>query len=691
MEPTWEYQLSAKKWVQYDSSINEKLNKAVESGLKTLETEIDGIDIVFDFDILKQKTVETKFLKPIRCSVLNHDKEYVLWEYLSKSRRYTSFLPVTAKELEQLHEQVDVTKVTFMGLPATVSFESQKILYGEEEQNETKIRRALSDAEPSSAGQPVLARDDTQSATRSTKRKPDVIIKPMDEEVVSKKSKLEEAFKTVKKSEELFAEVDEYCPAKDSKQVYVEKKDVYNVMLNQTNITQNNNKFFLCQLLVSKAFPPNYYVFFRWGRVGFKGQNSFTECGNDLEKAKKVFGNKFFDKTSNEFEARKKFIKVKGKYDMIEMDYSKSEEPVKEEAPEVAVDSKLHAEVQELLKLICDFKKMEAAVRGLDYDTKRAPLGKLTKAQIKAGYEALKRIEDCIIIDKYDANFELAVNDYYTRIPHYFGMRQPSPITTLEQLKHELELLEILSEIEAAVASINQKLETTDDLHPLDKTYAKLKCDLQPLPNDHERFKLVETYLHRTHTSAHNSYKMTLKNVYEVNKHGEGEKFKSELGNRRLLWHGSRITNWHGILSSGLRIAPPEAPSTGYMFGKGVYFADASSKSANYCFPSHGERGILVLSEVALGEFDVKLDADYDCHKPEKRNGKFSVKGLGSKGPNPTQFVTIDDGVIVPCGDIIDQEETKDKRNALWFNEYIVYDTNQIKLRYLVEVEFNHA
>jgi poly [ADP-ribose] polymerase len=36
-------------------------------------------------------------------------------------------------------------------------------------------------------------------------------------------------------------------------------------------------------------------------------------------------------------------------------------------------------------------------------------------------------------------------------------------------------------------------------------------------------------------------------------------------------------------LSQGLRIAPPEAPVTGYMFGKGIYFADMVSKSANYC------------------------------------------------------------------------------------------------------------
>ena len=39
---------------------------------------------------------------------------------------------------------------------------------------------------------------------------------------------------------------------------------------------------------------------------------------------------------------------------------------------------------------------------------------------------------------------------------------------------------------------------------------------------------------------------------------------------RRLLWHGSRLTNWVGILSEGLKIAPPEAPVTGYMVGNKV-------------------------------------------------------------------------------------------------------------------------
>ena len=40
-------------------------------------------------------------------------------------------------------------------------------------------------------------------------------------------------------------------------------------------------------------------------------------------------------------------------------------------------------------------------------------------------------------------------------------------------------------------------------------------------------------------------------------------------------------------MSRGLRIAPADAPVTGYMFGKGVYFADCASKSANYCHASN--------------------------------------------------------------------------------------------------------
>ena len=48
----------------------------------------------------------------------------------------------------------------------------------------------------------------------------------------------------------------------------------------------------------------------------------------------------------------------------------------------------------------------------------------------------------------------------------------------------------------------------------------------------------------------------------KIVRQGEKQTFRpfKELKNRMLLWHGSRTTNFAGILSQGLRIAPPEAP-----------------------------------------------------------------------------------------------------------------------------------
>ena len=95
---------------------------------------------------------------------------------------------------------------------------------------------------------------------------------------------------------------------------------------------------------------------------------------------------------------------------------------------------------------------------------------------------------------------------------------------------------------------------------------------------------MVEEYVRNTHAKTHSQYKLKVTHVFRASRDGEAAAHRSQLGNRQLLWHGSRLTNWVGILSQGLRIAPPEAPVTGYMFGKGVYFADMVSKSANYCF-----------------------------------------------------------------------------------------------------------
>lgn len=91
----------------------------------------------------------------------------------------------------------------------------------------------------------------------------------------------------------------------------------WDCMLNQTNIGQNNNKFYVIQLL-HRTFG-SYALWTRWGRVGEPGQNKLDHCSG-LEDATKSFCKKYKDKTGNAWEDRQNFQPRAGKYTLLEMD-----------------------------------------------------------------------------------------------------------------------------------------------------------------------------------------------------------------------------------------------------------------------------------------------------------------------------------------------------------------------------------
>ena len=77
-----------------------------------------------------------------------------------------------------------------------------------------------------------------------------------------------------------------------------------------------------------------------------------------------------------------------------------------------------------------------------------------------------------------------------------------------------------------------------------------------------------------------------------------------------------------------MRIAPPEAPVSGYMFGKGVYFADIASKSVQYTWANaSGGIGLMLLCKVALGNPNKLSHADYNAANLPA--GTHSTKGCG--------------------------------------------------------------
>ncbi|ONH93953.1 hypothetical protein PRUPE_8G262600 [Prunus persica] len=468
--------------------------------------------------------------------------------------------------------------------------------------------------------------------------------------------------------------------------------DVYDAMLNQTNVGYNNNKFYVIQVLESDA-GGTFMVYYRWGRVGVKGQNKIQGPYTSRDSAINEFKQKFYDKTKNDWSNRKMFESFPHHYMWIEMDYNEEEKQLSQvqEKNDSALrgqplETQLEPRIAKFISLICNISMMKQHMMEIGYNADKLPLGKLSKSTISKGYNILKRIAD-VIGGSNRRTIEQLSGEFYTVIPHDFGFKKMSNfvIDTPQKLKQKLEMVEALDEIVVATKLLKDDTGMQED--PLYSSYQRLRCELTPLGADSDEFNMIAKYLHNTHAKTHSNYAVDIIQIFRASKEGEVERFRkfSSMKNRMLLWHGSRLTNWAGILSQGLRIAPPEAPVTGYMFGKGIYFADMFSKSANYCYATDGcTAGVLLLCEVALGDMAELLTAKYDADKlPE---GKLSTKGVGGTEPDLSQARLLDDGVVVPLGK---PKENSEPKGALLYNEYIVYNVEQIRMRYVVQVNFH--
>lgn len=479
--------------------------------------------------------------------------------------------------------------------------------------------------------------------------------------------------------------VHEASGLQDSGHILEHGKSIYNTTLSLSDLSTGINSYYILQI-IEEDKGSGCYVFRKWGRVGNEkiGGNKLE----DMNKSDAIqeFKRLFLEKTGNSWEAweQKKLQKQPGRFYPLDIDYGVNKDSNQKNKIKDA-KSQLAPALEELMKMLFNVETYKAAMMEFEINMAEMPLGKLSKSNIQKGFEVLTELQnllkeatdnplkESLIVD--------ASNRFFTVIPSV----HPHVIKDEDDFKLKVKMLEALQDIEIASKLVGFDADNDDSL---DDKYKKLQCEMVPLPHDSEDYQLVEKYLQTTHAPTHTDWALELEEVFTVERQGEFDKFvpfKNKLKNKMLLWHGSRLTNYVGILSQGLRIAPPEAPATGYMFGKGIYFADLVSKSAQYCFTDKKNPvGLMLLSEVALGEMYELKKAKY-MDKPPK--GKDSTKGLGKKMPNESEHVKWRDDVVVPCGKPVSSNV---KASELMYNEYIVYNTDQVKLQFLLKVRFRH-
>jgi poly [ADP-ribose] polymerase 2/3/4 len=476
--------------------------------------------------------------------------------------------------------------------------------------------------------------------------------------------------------------IDEHCKITGS--VLQHDNKTYSCILNQTDIANNSNKFYIMQLI--KSSDTSFTHFTRWGRTGDTGTSTNKQFDN-IHMAIKSFESQFKTKTGNTFDPSKPFMKKLNRYYMSQVSYDDEIEKVKDQIiPQIIPKTNLHEKVQQLLSLLTDTKIMQQSLMTLNIDTKKMPLGKITTDQMNLANGILDKIQTIISNPVPDKQQLLSLSsEYYTYLPMSFGRKKPPIINTQEMLAT---YKDVINELTNMVVTVKITNNDQQNVNPLDNIYANINTKITHMDKSNPMYSEIEKYINNSHGQTH-SYKLELVDVFEIeqnNKKDVFEIFNKDIDNHHLLFHGSGITNWISILKNDLMINPEQLNKnimiSGKMFSNGIYFANCITKSFSYCRTEMSNGlGCIALAQVPLGRIGKRQYADYNITPASlKREKCDSIQGVGKHTPSSG---TIINDITIPNGPITNNKSA----GSLLYDEFIVYNSNQQLIKYLVLVK----
>ena len=448
-------------------------------------------------------------------------------------------------------------------------------------------------------------------------------------------------------------------------------------VLQVTEIKTNHNKYYGIELHMAKnGAGLQFRVFTHYGRTDDLETNPNAgqkECRyfDDLGQAKSNYDSIFNEKTSprkgyrelslasTRIGSQKAQGTSSGTMDAKTIqklaEAEKGEKPVKKPAvvlaPEVAdLVRYIYAEATNALTATVAAK---ITARGIE-----TPLGILTIGQIEKGEAFLQDIYRTIKAGGAPARLESLSNEFYTVVPHRIGRSraavEEAVIRTWEDFEQKTETLQLMKDM----LQVNGEAGSVLFDEEVGAQFAALNCKLAALAPSSAAYAELRKFVEGSQIK---SKSIKVRNVWTLQRDGEPSRYRESVGNERLLFHGSRIKNWVGLLSRGI-LMPKVAVSMGVnrtdegWLGNGIYFGDAACTSAFYTSPGKKGTRLMAVARVALGRIKDYHKITYGLTTPPP--GFDSCHGVRRQKGVDSQF---DD------------------------DEFVIYDIAQQKLEYLVE------
>ncbi|XP_057806212.1 protein ADP-ribosyltransferase PARP3 isoform X2 [Salvia miltiorrhiza] len=454
------------------------------------------------------------------------------------------------------------------------------------------------------------------------------------------------------------------------------------------------NEFCIMQLITVPE--GQLYMYYKKGRIGdLGGADEKLEERDDVDGAIQEFAKQFEGVTGNKFEPwerEKKIQKKSLKLFPIDMDDGVE---VRHgglglrQLGAAALHSKLEPKVAKFMKVLCSQQVYRYAMMEMGLDFPDLPVGMVTDIHLKRCEDTLLEFEQMLRTSKETGPRRDALwADFSQRMFTLLPSTRPYVFRDFTDIAdHGAAALETIRDINVASRLIGDMSgDTLDD--PLFDRYKKLGCSISPVEKDTDDYKMVVNYLEKTYEPTkvgEISYGVSVEDIFEVEV-SAGPSFDEikKLPNKVLLWCGTRSSNLLRHLQKSFLPSLCFLPVPGYMFGRAIVCSDAAAEAARYGFTAVDRpEGFLVLAVASLGEDVTELTgAPEDAAELEEK--KCGVIGLGRKKTDESEHFMWND-VKVPCGKLVPSEH---KDSPLEYNEYAVYDPEQVSIKFLVAVKF---